>query len=209
MLVTERRPHHCSKWTIVLSLTATALAGCNRMQTEEEAVNQYYKNNQGPQPARVPVAKLAGRVSVDGLPPAQNAHLFVVLYDPQHLEKPVDAPRVMTQCDAEGNFAFTTYVAGDGVPYGKYVVGFVELRRPVPARGRGLGARAGRQQEFVGPDELKNLYNDPDKNKDNPSFVLNVEAPGHSDYDFNLTLAGKEPVAKAGEYAVTRIKSRS
>lgn len=179
------------------------------MQTEEEAVNAYYKNNQGPQATRVPVAKLAGRVSVDGQPPAQDSHLFAVLYDAQHLEKPGDAPRVMTQCDAEGNFTFTTYVTGDGVPYGKYVVTFVELRRLTRAPGRGLGARAGRQQEFAGPDELKNLYNDPAKNKDNPTFVVSVEAPGRADYEFNLTVAGKEPVSKAGEYAVTRIKSRS
>lgn len=196
------------KWFVMLFVAVGTLEGCNGVQSEEAAVNEYYKNNQDPRAQRLPVAKVAGRVLVDGQPPAQDAHLFVVLYDPKHLEKPGEMPKLMTKCDAEGNFAFTSYVTGDGIPYGKYVVTFVGLHRATRAT-RGLGARPGRQQEFIGPDALKNLYSDPEKNKDDPTFVANVEAPGRNDYEFQLVVAGKQPVTPPGQYAVTRIKSRS
>ncbi len=208
-MLSSTRPRRDSlKWVVILFIAAGTLEGCNRIQSEEAAVNEYYKNNQDPGAQRLPVAKVAGRVLVDGQPPAHEAQMFVVLYDPQHLEKPGDMPKLMARCDAEGNFAFTSYVSGDGVPHGKYVVTFVELRRVTRAT-RGLGARPGRQQEFIGPDVLKNLYSDPEKNKDDPTFIANVEAPGRSDYEFQLVVAGKQPVLQAGPYAVTRIKTKS
>ena len=83
-----------------------------------------------------------------------------------------------------------TYFPGDGVPLGKYVVGFVALHAPKKARG---GGPPGGPLPYRGPDSLKNLYNDPDKNKDIQEFVVEVTEPGRSDYEFNLTVAGKDP----------------
>jgi hypothetical protein len=156
-----------------------------------------------PKDTRVPVAKVCGRVLIDGKPAADDLGLFVVLSDPEHLEKPGPTPRMFAQCDPEGNFAFTLYYTGDGVPYGKYVATFVELhRRSLPGR-----ARAPRPLlYFVEPDELKNLYNDPEKNKNNPAFILDVQPPGRTDYQFNLAVAGKDPVKTPGRYAVTRLQ---
>jgi hypothetical protein len=208
MLSCKRRTLDSLKWVAILFVAAGTLEGCNQIQSEEAAVNEYYKNNQDPKAQRLPVARVAGRILVDGQPPAQDAQLFVVLYDPQHLEKPGDVPKLMAKCDAEGNFAFTSYVTGDGVPNGKYVVTCVALRRVTRAT-RGLGARPGRQQEFIGPDVLKNLYSDPEKNKDDPTFIANVEAPGRNDYEFQLVVAGKQALLQAGQYAVTRIKTKS
>jgi hypothetical protein len=173
------------------------------MQTEQEAVEQYYKNNPKAEPTRVPVAKVAGRVSIDGQPPAEDLRLFVVLSDPEHLEKQGDTPQMFAQCDPQGNFAFTMYYTGDGVPYGKYVASFVELRRKIlPVRARSPRPLL----YFVEPDELKNLYNDPEKNKNDPVFVLDVQPPGRTDYRFDLAVEGKDPVKTPGPYAVTHVQ---
>ena len=61
-------------------------------------------------------------------------------------------------------------------------------------------------QEFVGPDGLKNLYNDPQKNRNEKEFVVEVQSPGKTDYEFALSVAGKDPVPRASEYAVTRMR---
>jgi hypothetical protein len=78
------------------------------------------------------------------------------------------------------------------------VVAFVGLH-PSATRGRSFTRR------FAGPDALTNLYNDPDKNKDTPDFMVNVQPPGRTDYEFNLTVAGKQPVVAPGKNAVTQI----
>jgi hypothetical protein len=61
-------------------------------------------------------------------------------------------------------------------------------------------------REYVGPDDLKNLYNDPQKNVNDTTFVIDVTQPGRDDYEFNLSVAGKEGVATPGEYAITKIQ---
>jgi hypothetical protein len=191
----------CLTGFLILLLT---VCGCNRIQTEEEAVAQYYKNNPSAKEKRLPVAKVAGRVSIDGQPPAEGLGLFIVLFDPDHLEKQAAVPRVFTQCDAQGNFAFTTYFTGDGVPYGKYVATLVELHRPKLRPGVVMSRGV---QFFVGPDEFKNLYNDPEKNKNAPAFLLDVQTPGRTDYQFDLAVAGKDPVKTPGPYAVTLVET--
>ncbi len=199
-----RRPAGASAWLVLPFVTVALFAGCNHVPTEEESVNEYFKNSKV---KRVSVAKLAGRVSIDGQPPAQGAHLFVVLNNPDHFEKPGKGfPKYVAKCDAEGNFAFTTYVTGDGVPPGKYLVTFVEFRANKRKEGRSMGGmRPGLQQGFGGPDDLKNLYNDPAKNKDDQTFLVDLTDAGRSNLDFNLAVAGKDSVKTPGEYAVTAI----
>ena len=63
------------------------------------------------------------------------------------------------------------------------------------------------QGNFIGPDALNNLYNDPDANaKAHPEFAIDHQAPGKTDYQFNLEAAGQPPVSSPGRHAVTKVK---
>jgi hypothetical protein len=181
-----------------------ALSGCNQAggprsdQVEQVALL----------PNKASVAKFAGHVSVDGQPPSRdNGTLFVVLNDPAH---PVAGGKASTSCNEQGDFVFTTYLPADGVATGKYVVTFTQFKLDRGQSGGGHGRRlAGpsMSRDYVGPDGLQNLYNDPDKNKDDPKFVVEVAAPGRSDYEFNLEVAGKQPVKAPATYAATRLRT--
>jgi hypothetical protein len=167
----------------LLILAAVALQGCGQSSSREE---EFVKNNAKSQP-KEPVGKFSGRVTVDGVfQVGRDDGLFVFLTDSQHLDKP---HKYSTCCKEDGSFEFMTYVPGDGVPPGKYVVGFVQLHSSKKARGFNAGDGA---VSFKGPDALKNLYNDADKNKDIKEFVVEVTEPGRTDYEFNLAVAGKD-----------------
>jgi hypothetical protein len=177
----------------LLILAAVALEGCSQKSSREQ---EYSKNN--PRAAeQPPVGKFAGHVTVDGVSQLGTDKLFVFLNDPQHLEKWT----YLTPCKQDGRFEFMTYFPGDGVRLGKYVVGFVALRALTKAKG---GGPAGGPTPYRGPDGLKNLYNDPDKNKDVQEFVVEVTQPGRTDYEFNLTVAGKD-AGVPGPHAVKAV----
>jgi hypothetical protein len=143
-----------------------------------------------------PVAKCAGQVRVDGQPPQNECRLFVVLHRSGQLDEAAHTRgrgyQLYALCDAEGNFKFP-----NGVDPGQYVVSFVELH-PTPGR---LAVR-GSPMGFLQPDELKNLYNDPDKNAKEEAFNLNLTFPGKEDYHFDLAVAGKEGVTNPGSNAI-------
>jgi hypothetical protein len=191
---------------LAAGLLLVALAGCSGSSSASRALERQFEEN--PQFHKAAVAKFAGTVTIDGQPPSKDLLLFVILNDPQHLDENarLRAPKLSALCDDDGHFAFSTYDKGDGVAAGKYVVTFVQLHHPKSGRGArrlaGTGAR-----HFVGPDELKNLYNDPDKNKDDPRFNLEVKPPGEADHQFDLAVAGKDPVTTPGANAVTTIIS--
>lgn len=195
-----------SIFLILSGLSLVFAAGCNRVQTADRA--QQHQREIDPQ-FELPstVAKFAGQVTVDGKPPKPDCRLFVILNDPNHLDQTADGerPDLFVSCEPNGKFSFTTYGPNDGVLAGKYVVTFVELHR---SRSRGRGFIAGRSvlpgpELYRQPDELHNLYNDPDKNAKIDQFVLDLQPPGHSHHDFNLAVAGKKPVDKPGPNAVT------
>ena len=119
----------------MLFLATAAISGCGSgRQSETQQLDEYFKQN--PKAKRETLAKFAGHVSVDGHPPAKDKKLFVVLNDPDHLERPSKQPPAhFAACDEEGNFVFTTYLKGDGVPVGKYVLTFVQLHSRRPGRG--------------------------------------------------------------------------
>ncbi len=121
--------------------------------------------------------------------------MFIFLVDPQHPEQKLKY-KYSSLCKPDGSFEFSTYFPGDGVPLGKYVVGFVALHPAAKKRGR-----ADQAVPYEGPDGLKNRYNDPDKNKDTKEFAVDVTAPGRTDYEFTLTVAGKDP-GTLGEHSV-------
>jgi len=174
---------------------AAVLQGCGRQKSEKDAVDQYFKTN--PDAKRANLAKFAGTVTIDGMPPEQGGdyRLFILLNDPEHLQKL--PPRYMEVAE-DGRFEFMTYLAGDGVPVGKYVVEFAQLHLPRQRQRQGSGVA----RTYVGPDKLKNLYNDPEKNKDIQEFVVEVKEPGRTDYSFNLSLAGKD-AASPGKFSAT------
>jgi hypothetical protein len=190
-------------------LALAVAEGCNKMPTAELAT-QTQANDESQFQLPLPVAKFAGRVTVDGKPPNKNCTLFVILNDPRHFDEAAhgDGPLLYAACDAKGDFAFSTYGPRDGVVAGKYVVTFVELHRPRTQYARGyirIGARTIGPELYRQPDELKNLYNDPDKNVKNKIFNVDLEPPGHVGYQFDLAVTGKQPVLKPGPNAFTGI----
>jgi hypothetical protein len=179
-------------------LTGSALVGAMVMlgpgcgsgtQTAEQALERQYKDN--PQVVRVDLAKFAGTVTNDGQPPAKGTVFLVILNDPKK-PTPKNRPRLYTVSTPEGTFEFSTRLKGDGTLPGSYIVTFAQLH-PHGRRG------------FFSPDELKNLYNDPDKNAQKPEFRLDLAPPGRTDYTFDLKVAGQEPVTTPGPHAITEV----
>jgi hypothetical protein len=165
-----------------------------------------------------PLAKFAGTVTVDGQPPRKDCSMFVILTDPKHLDENGlgQLPKHFAACNAEGKFAFSTYGVFDGVAAGKYVVTFMELHKFAQAgRGKsGLGAikasgpaAQGTGGSYGQPDELKNLFSDPDKNAGIERFVLQLTPPGREDHRIDLAVAGKEP-AKHPPHALGAMSPR-
>jgi hypothetical protein len=94
---------------------------------------------------------------------------------------------------------------------GKYVVTFVELHRFIlrsPVRVLWTSQFSPGPERYRQPDELHNLYNDPDKNAKIDEFVLDLQPPGHSHHNFNLVVADKKPVEKPGPNAVVGVAEK-
>jgi hypothetical protein len=196
---TDRLPVRFAAWLVF----AASVAGCNGNQSADQALERQIKDN--PQLKRDNIAKFAGKVTVDGQPPASDCKMFVILTNAQHLDENAHlrAPRHYAFCDSDGKFAFGTYDKADGVPVGKYVVTFAEFHIPAARGMRRMVGVSG--AHYTEPDELKNLYNDPDKNQADEKFNLDLQAPGKADYEFDLAVGSKEPAATPGPNAVTSI----
>jgi len=172
------------------TLLIVLAVGCSR-QNADDSVNKILKET-GQQ--RANVFPLAGKVTIDGHAPQTRPggkRVIVILTDPAKPDAPVSS-RPKTTCQPNGDFAFNMYGTGDGVVAGKYVVVLVELK---------FDKRKGN----VGPDGLKNLYNDPDKNATVDGFVIDHKAPGKTDYVFNLEVEGHEP-GTPGPHSITTFR---
>jgi hypothetical protein len=184
---------------VAISISAGAFAivlaaGC---MDKPQSVKQAIKNQKREVDVdTAAVGPVAGVVTVDGQSPPSDKgkRIIVVLNDPKKPLNPAKLPDIFTICGPDGSFSFTTFVNGDGVKFGDYVVTFA-LLHPL-----GLKARDG----YGGPDEMKNLYNDPDVNAKNKEFNVNVTGAGKGDYHFNLELAGKDAVPAPGAHAVVQ-----
>ena len=130
------------------------------------------------------VYPLGGKITVDNEPPvakSETARLVAIAYD---AAKP----------DTKARSNARAFIKPDGsfelppLPPGKYVMLFAQLR---------YNPRMG----FFGPDGLKNLYNDPDVNSKKPEFLIDHQAPGKTDYTFNLSVAGENPPSAPGPKA--------
>ncbi len=180
----------CPAWRaantiVLLAISVFGLLGCGGSPRSEKRVKEQLAEMKA---SDAPVAKFSGKVTIDGQTPAIPARhvLLVILYGAngeQGHETINDAV-----CDKEGHFEFTRYSKGDGVPPGSYTVLFAELMHR-------------RGSQFTGSDQLKNLYNDPDKSP----FHVEIAQPGKTDWDFNLEVAGKDTVLTPGPHAVTRL----
>ncbi|HEV8004004.1 MAG TPA: hypothetical protein VGP63_29330 [Planctomycetaceae bacterium] len=175
-----------------LVLLTLSVMGCTRTQSADQAIAKAYEAAGG---TRQEVAKVAGTVTIDGQAPPDTGpfRTLIILYDPQKPESLKKAP-IYAVCDEEGRFRFTTYGQGDGVPTGSYVALFAQLRMNTWG-----------QMGYSSPDALKNEYNDPDRNEKIPEFKIDVAAPGKTDYQFDLQIAGKDGTSP-GPRAITQIK---
>jgi hypothetical protein len=114
-----------------------------------------------------------------------------MLNDPSQPDAPLGA-RAFVECNRDCLFAFNTYLDADGVPPGHYVVTIAQLTHR-------------KKRGYTGPDLLKNLYNDPEKNAKVDQFNIEHKAPGKRDHTFDLRVAGEEPVDTPGPKALTAI----
>jgi hypothetical protein len=172
---------------LVAALAGLLAAGCGGGPSAEQALNRAMADAGKVKGAVYP---LAGKVTIDSQAPQfdkPSYRLVVVLNDPDKPDVPaIQRPHV--EVNKEGEFAFSTYGRGDGVKPGKYVLTFAVFQHKMK-----LG--------YIPPDQLHNLYSDPDANAKNPEFVIDHKAPGKRDYNFNLQVAGKAP-AEPGPHAL-------
>jgi len=171
----------------VAGLTLFLAVGCAK--SENESLQALIRRSET-KPADV--HPLAGKVTIDGQTPpfVFPQRLIVMLYDPAKPNLP-PAKRPCRQVSADGEFAFGTFTKEDGLPAGKFIATFAVLEFTT----RGL----------QGPDQLKNLYNDPDKNALLPEFNIDHEGPGKKDYHFELKLSGQEANGSPGPNALTQL----
>lgn len=190
------RPRLESRGCSLLAAFALFLvAGCSG-QSADQALD---KSLAAAGQQRTMVYPLAGKVVVDGLPPElgeEGETIILMLNDPARMDKPnVIGPYV--KIGKTGEFSFRTYGTNDGLPPGKFIVTIAKLKKNRPKR------------DLVGPDGFHNLYNDPDRNqKENPDFNIDHQAPGKTDYVFDLKIAGRDEPPAAGPHALTHVHIR-
>jgi hypothetical protein len=174
-------PHRKMPWCVVTTLIFVVSFGCEGRQSSAQRLENAYKSA-GMDP--VTVYPLGGKITVDNEPPIARfgtARLVVIAYD-------------AAKSDATAKGSARAFVEPDGsfelppLPPGKYAMLYAQL---------GHNPRMG----FFGPDGLNNLYNDPDVNSKKPEFVIDHQAPGKTDYTFNLSVAGETPSAAPGPKA--------
>lgn len=174
---------------VVGACTILAAAGCSKSGNHESLEALFKQSGDN----RANLYPLAGKVTIDGQPAqyVKPQRLVMMLYDPTRPDLP-PFKRTCKDVGAEGTFAFGTYTKGDGLPAGKFIVTFAVLRVT--------------NQGLLGPDQLNNLYNDPDKNAHIPEFNIVHEAPGKEDYAFDLKVAGQTGVGLPGPKALTELR---
>ena len=135
------------------ALLAFQFSGCGKQsasQAVDEALSRAGKT-------RGAVFPLAGKLTIDGQSPdlKPGVRLFVMLHGREKLDS-ASGPLFHAACKPNGEFSFNSYVQGDGIPAGKYVVTFVGLRQAFQRGYRGPRSaqeplqRSGRECENAG-----------------------------------------------------------
>src|SRR5271155_3507267 len=99
-----------------VAMLALLNLGCGKADGIDAAMQQQVKDLNS---KKVSVAKFAGHVSIDGKTPREaypKQALVVMLYDPKN---PGGNPLYQV-CKKDGDFEFSMYEPGDGVPTGSY-----------------------------------------------------------------------------------------
>jgi hypothetical protein len=186
-----RNDTHLCAIVILAAMAIGGVAGCGSSKAKD-SVNEVLKQSGK---SRSDVIPLSGKLTIDGQPAEGGAlgqpRIMVLLFDQAKLDAP---PRNVLKalCNGKGEFAFSTYDEGDGVPPGKYVLTFVKLKFD-------------KKKGYVGKDGFKNLYNDPVQNSKVPDLVVDLQPPGKKDYGFDLKIEGRD-AATPGPKAVTTIR---
>jgi hypothetical protein len=183
-----------SRLGFAIAVAGIWVCGCSGAQSANQALNAALITAGTQKEA---VAHFSGTVTIDGNPPGNTGFVrtLVLLWNPKKVGSANYRPNFVW-CDEDGKFEFTTYEKGDGVAAGSYIVGFVQLEG-----GRRIQGSSG----YRGPDRLKNLFNDPDKNKDIPELSVEITAPGKTNWEFKLNVAGREAIDPPGPHAVTSL----
>jgi hypothetical protein len=185
--VSSARPSSARVSQLCLLLVGFGVAGCASSSSSDQKLEKALKQTSA---VREDVFPLAGTVTIDSLAPSPDLTVVVMLNDPSKPDEPL-AKRPSAECDSEGKFSFTTYTRDDGVPGPKkYHVTFAQLRRS--------------HEVLLGPDQLGNRYNDPEKNAKNPVFLIEHKSPGNKDCSFNLKVEG-EPPGTPGPHSLTHV----
>jgi hypothetical protein len=187
---TGRSSASLRSWAVFAAVMSIASPGCTGRQSPEQRLQKALQEA-GAQKEQV--FPLSGHISVDGAAPDYDPRnpVLVVLIDREKSAEPARSQRFV-ECDPEGRFSFSTYARDDGVGPGRYVIAIAKLGRTA-SRG------------YVGPDQFHNRYNDPDKNSQDATFQIEHNSPGKSEYEFQLSVAGAEPVETPGPHAITQI----
>jgi hypothetical protein len=180
------------RWSMLTGIVAAwlsaAVVGCDHRQSTAERIERAYQDL-GLKP--VATYPFAGKVTVDTEPPvakSERSAFVVVAYDTVKPDAPAGS-NAFVFLRPNGSFEFP------GLPPGKYVLLFADLEYTM-------------KRGFYGTDALHNLYNDPDFNGKKPQFVIEHQAPGKTDYEFNLTVAGETPPAAPGAKALVGVSRR-
>ncbi len=172
---------------VAAALGLGAVVGCTNTPSSAQRLEEAYKSSGI---KRTTVYPLSGRVSIDNAAPTfkkRRMGLIVMAYNASNPDVP--ATGSYTPVKADGTFEFVD----GGLPPGKYVLLFAALHYD-------------KKKGLIGPDELKNLYNDPDVNAKKEEFVINLDSAGKTDCQINLSVAGEAPKSP-GPKALTHIES--
>jgi hypothetical protein len=173
-----------SRWRSALLLFSLIAAGCGGESAQQAIARRQKELNLPPRE----VVKFSGTVTIDGQrPEVLDGHVLLVALCAPNDPPPDKKPPRYAIVHKDGTFQF----GEDGVVPASYVVAIALLRRGKPG-------------SFRGPDALHNLYNDPEKNASLEGFALDLKPPGKTNANFNLTVAGQEPVATPGPKALIK-----
>jgi hypothetical protein len=190
MMSVMGRTHLLSPFGRSVGITAACACmiavGCTRQQSTADRIKEAAESS-GIKLATV--YPLAGTVTVDNQPAALKSRKWSVVVMASDASKPSGAPTgQFVPVRSDGAFEFPD----GGIPPGKYVLLFAALQR-------------NKKKGWVGPDALNNLFNDPEVNGKKEQFTIDHQAPGKTNYSFNLSVAGETPVTAAGPRALTHI----
>ena len=152
----------------LMSLALLTLVGCGSgRMSDQEKLKRLIPNAKQTTPVR-------GKLLVDGKP-VQDILVYLI---PKGSKMPTDVPpEHRARAKADGSFAITTYLEGDGAPAGEYVICLEWLTYRQS------------KDSWIGPDKLGNRYNDPDKSE----FAVTVDSKVEGFLDIEVSAAGVDP----------------